>query len=390
MAGANRVQEILQIQTVTQGNVVLRTSGESSVLSRPAPSRLFSPDGYSLPGTSTGASAGSLSLFGRFVQKNADLLTIIDQDDELLRRATQAGFTDRSDLLDILGSGVSAALPSESPITSRFLSENVQVASLLAFNLGGLRDTVATDEAVAADLADGQTIQTALLRQIAETAANQTGGRGGLDQAYFEANPLAAAYLLSEPTLTRRIANDSSDTTAETFKQRFKVARDSIVESVAQKAGAILDNPTGYSNSYLRLDEEFSSLLVGSAALPENADLPIYLRTHPELSFDRVDVSELLRSYEVDKASKYLPSNSPIDKAFLSQNVGLALVINRHEDVRTELIADLPRLRALEANTLGSSGQASHKPGKLALTHENELFSTYSRSSQQERLSFYF
>lgn len=366
------------------GTVVERQNGLTTRITDITPSRLFSADGLSLPGADAGGTATQLSLFGAFVHRNGDLLSIIDQDQGLLNRALSQGFEDRSDLLKIVSDGVAAQLPSDSPITSRFLAENRGISGLLGLNLGGLRDTVAKDETVAADLADGQTIQTAILRQVATAAADATGTstskKGDLGLDYFTANPLAAAYLLANPTEARRIANDSSSSSAEAFEKKFALGRSVIQDDVARRAHTLLDNTTAYPLSYLKADTNFSSLLVGASQLKENNDLGTYLRNRPELTLERVDVSELLRTYEVDKASKHLPTDSPLDKEFLSQNVGLALVLNRHEQTRQDIVSDLPRLRDLNQSV----------QGRVRLDHENDLFKTFVQSSQQGSYSFYF
>jgi len=366
------------------GAVVERQNGLTTRITDITPSRLFSADGLSLPGADAGGTATQLSQFGAFVHRNGDLLSIIDQDQTLLNRALSQGFEDRSDLLQIGSDGVAAQLPSTSPITSRFLSETRGISGLLGLNLGGLRDKVANDETVAADLADGQTIQKAILRQVASAAADATGTsstqKGDLGVDYFTDNPLAAAYLLANPSEARKIANDSSSSSAEAFQKRYALGKSVIQDDVAKRAYTLLDNTTAYPLSYLKADTNFSALLVGAAQLNENNDLGTYLKNRPELTLERVDVSELLRTYEVDKAAKHLPSDSPLDREFLSQNVGLALVLNRHEDARQDIVSDLPRLRELNQSV----------QGRVKLDNENDLFKTFVRTSQQGSYSFYF
>lgn len=366
------------------GTVVQRQNGVTVPLNPPNATRLFSPDGFALPGTDAGGSALQLSQFGAFVHRNSDLLSIIDQDQDLLARALSRGFEDRTDLLNIISEGVSASLPSDTPITSRFLSENRDISGLLGLNLGGLRDKVAQDPTIAADLADGQTIQQAVLKQVAEAAAEATGtlssDKGALGVDYFTENPLAAAYLLSNAGEARKIAQDSSTASAENFLKRYSLGKSVIRDNVAQKAYDTLNNSTAYSLSYLKSDENFTSLLVGAGSLSENRDLGTFLSNRPELTLDRVNVSELLRTYEVDKAVSRLPSGTPLDRDFLSQNVGLALTINRHEEVRRDIVADLPRLREL-------SSQAG---GRVSLQNEGALFKTFVATSRQGNVSFYF
>ncbi|MFM7204028.1 MAG: hypothetical protein ACKO6N_24880 [Myxococcota bacterium] len=361
-------------------STLARTASGSTVLDKVTPSRLFSPDGLSISGTGQSATALQLSQYDRFVQINADLLTLVDSTPALLDKALTQGFEDRTDLLTLVSEYVGQQLPDDSPLTTRFLSENVELTALLAFNLGGLREKVSQDASLAASLADGQTIQTQRLTELATVAAALTQDRGGLTASYFEENPLAAAYLLNNSVDARRIGADRSGESAEAFKRKLALSRDLVRDGVAEKAASLLNNPTAYPLSYLKTDEKFTALLVGSAALEDSRELPIFLRNNPQLTLERVDVSELLRAYESDKAVELLSSTGPLTRDFLSRNVGLALVINRDESTRKAILDDLPRLQRFEQ---GLSQKAQ-------FTHEAELFQAYQKTTQKGELSFYY
>lgn len=367
--------------TSRPGTATLALSASGSrVLDKVTPSRLFSPDGLSLNAADQSASALQLSEYDRFVQINADLLQLIDETPALLDKAVTRGFEDRSDLLALVSEYVSQQLPSDSPLTTRFLSENVELTSLLAFNLGGLRDKVSQDATLAASLADGQTIQTQRLTELATAAATLTQDRGGLTASFFESNPLAAAYLLNNPVEARRIGTDRTEENAEAFKRKLVYSRDIVRDVVAEKASSLLNNTTAYPLSYLKADENFTALLVGSAALEESRDLPIFLRNNPQLTLERVDVSELLRAYEADKAVEQLSSTGPLTRDFLSRNVGLALVINRDSTAREAILDDLPRLQTFEQGL-----QLKDRFG-----NEGALFQAYQTATQRNQLSFYY
>jgi len=349
------------------GNLISRATGEAQSVRPPRPIRLFGPDGLALPATGTGQSGLTLSKFNRFLQNNIDLISIIDQDKGLLQRAVTTGFSTREDLHNLLKDEVLSKLSSDSPITDSFLRSNREVSALLAFNIGGLMDRVIQDETIATDLVVGQSIGDALSLLIATEAATLTGAPDGLDQAFFESDPLAAAFILDNPDELSRILRDTNGTATESLLARLQFTRSVIRTEVAKSASALLSNEATYSLTFLKQDERFSSLLVGASRLDGRGDLPSFLRTERTLSLERVNVSSLLTAYEARRASTQLPQNEVINEGFLARNVGLALVINRNQDVRDALIADLGRLEALS------------KPGnsRNRLTSAGDLITAY-------------
>lgn len=370
------------------GIPVLELDGQRTRLTPLKLGRLFSPDGLSLPGTGTDptASATSLSAFGLFSRQNNDLLRIIDQDPDLLAKATQAGFEDRSDLLGILSQHVRDALPVDTPLTERFLSENPEVTSILALNLGGIRDTLAQDSTLASSLTEGQTLQVALTRKLAQTAADGTRGRGGLDEAFFTARPVAAAYLLNNPSQLEAIGADTTGTQAARFIQRVSLDNRSLESFVADKARSLLHNVTGYPDAYLQADSSFTALLAGAPKLSDHQTFTAFLASRPELTLGGVDPGGLLRAFEVDLAQQRISAANPeagriLDRTFLDRNAGLAMVFNEFPQVRQAVLDDLPRLTALETQARSSAS---------ALSHDAELFAAFSKAGKTGTLSFFF
>lgn len=369
------------------GTPVLEQDGVRVRLAPVELGRLFSPDGLALVGTgAASASATSLSFFGSFVQQNNDLLRIIDQDPALLARVTSAGFEDRSDLLSLLAEGVRASLPANTPLTERFLSENPELTSILALNLGGLRDRVAEDPALASALTEGQTLQATLTRRLAEAAAAGTQGRGGLDTEFFTARPVAAAYLLNDPKQLAAIGADTTNTRAADFLKRVSLDTSTLESTVAGQARTFLNNVTGYPDAYLTADSSFTALIAGAPRLSDHQGFTTFLRTHPELTLNGVDAGSLLRSYEVELASSRITASDAqasqvLDRSFLSRNIGLAVAINEFPEVRQALLTDLPRLTALDAQARSSAS---------ALQNEDALFAAFSKTARTGTFSFFF
>ncbi len=377
-----QTSSLLSLQ-MTPGRVVKARESGAVVGKSPAPTRIFSPDGYSLPATGSGASALSLSKFDRFVGRNSDLLSIIDQDSSLLRRALQEGFQTRRDLQNILIDEIQSRVDRNSPLNEAFLKGNLELTGILAMNLGGLLDAISTDDELARLLTSGGAdLEATIQTSIAEAALAKTGAIRGIDRNFYVENPLAAAWILQNPGTAEAIAEDSTGAEADAFIRRYTFGRSAMQDEIAADAHALLSNPTAYSLNYLTQDEDFSATLVGATHLKDYEKLPGFLRTNQVLTLDRVDVGSLLRAFEVNRLSENITSQDTFNSELMTRNIGLTLILNRDENLRKATIDDLGRLEALN--------KPIKDPGLL--THANQLMQAYTgfEPNRLTGLDFFF
>lgn len=287
----------------------------------------------------------------RFIAGNKDLLSIIDQSDEAKDLLRKKEITKRSDLEEVVAQSAHDLLNTDTKniITEDYLKKNINIASLLVLDVGGLRTRVNEDAHAASyftnDLGAGENVT---YRQVAQKAADLFKENTPLnDEEFFFKNPNAAVYVLENGAQRKRFTNyEDSNTEAARFKASIdsEVTQRTLNSYVASyTAEKVKSGP--YSASFFEGAPRFAEFVAAGEHLDNMPKASSYLRENPQfllnnfITRDNFNFTTIVNNIVGHQARSFLDSDSPLTQEHLSRMGGLSQFILEDENIRKNLNA---------------------------------------------------
>lgn len=290
----------------------------------------------------------------KFINKNRDLLYVIDQSDaakDIL--STKKSIKTRDQLSDVIAEAAHSLLKGEAAnkITQNNLSKKPEIAAFILLNTAGLRDLVNDEDNSIADVFtnEAELPESSIVSKLAEKAAAQFDEDSPLnDKEFFKNNPKVAAFLLVEKDFANvyKRGNSRNDK-AQSFKNQVnEVAFQNTFNNFIAKFAADSTTSGFFTQNFFSEDNSRITLAEFVAAGEFGKEIPSfteYLESNPHLLQDnkalndRFNFREVVTDIVSNQALNLLSATTPITKKFLSENPSFSSYIINNEGIRKKL-----------------------------------------------------
>jgi hypothetical protein len=242
-----------------------------------------------------------------------------------------------------------------SPISRDFLEKNLDIAKVIALDIGNISDVLNKNDDLAKAMNMGGLYGEDIIRErAAQKAASMFHHRSKVTETFLRENPIAAIYLIQNPDIAREL--DNSNSKATDFVNTFTTLENQLKPSIVSQALSLLSG-TGITQDFLENNMEFAEVIVADELANDGPSLAGYLRNRSDLTriigriengevymdSSGMDLSELIAAQQSKLAVEKLPSDFPLDEDFFRNNVGLAFLVNQSEEF-SKALADSEEL----------------------------------------------
>lgn len=321
-------------------------SGRSSVQTRSA--------SRTSPFQTAGLGVDSLSaLPGQDLEKfkaaNNDLLYVIGKSDQARENLAKTTVTGRDDLVRVIAQTAHALLKGDAAkeFSEADLKAKPAIASLIVLNTGGIQDRLNQDSDFASKLARSTPApEDHVFSLLADKAVALFDSSSPLnDKGFFQDHPKAAIYLLSHlDEVYQYTVPANADTNARTFKSQVdSPTSKSILDNYVSTAAANASGSGAYPKSFFADNVSVAEFVAAGDYITDQPRAGQFLKDHPQYNLrnkglsDNFNASMIIRDVTASQAKTNLGEQSPLTFKFLSNNGGLAQLINEDKDLRTAL-----------------------------------------------------
>jgi len=291
----------------------------------------------------------------RFLLDNYNLVEQLSSDPELLDSLLNSPSVNKRDIEKEIVSKALDRLEFASPISRDFLEKNLDIAKVIALDIGNISDVLNKNDDLAKAMNMGGLYGEDIIRErAAQKAASMFHHRSKVTETFLRENPIAAIYLIQNPDIAREL--DNSNSKATDFVNTFTTLENQLKPSIVSQALSLLSG-TGITQDFLENNMEFAEVIVADELANDGPSLAGYLRNRSDLTriIGRIEngevymdssgmnLSELIAAQQSKLAVEKLPSDFPLDEDFFRNNVGLAFLVNQSEEF-SKALADSEEL----------------------------------------------